>query len=62
MFSLKDLSVTDVTTTLPTSSSVTGMGAFTGLTGYMTLGLGTKPKPGVVKINETEILVTKDSE
>lgn len=62
MFSLESLTVTDITTPLPISSSVAGMGAFTGLTGYMTLGLGAKPKPGVIRISETEILITKDSE
>lgn len=37
------------------------MGAFSGLTGYMTLGLGAKAKPGLVRLNDTEALVVKDS-
>jgi hypothetical protein len=39
-----------------------GMGALTGLTGYMTLGLGAKPKPGVIRLNDDEALIIKDSE
>ena len=37
-----------------------GMGALSGLTGYMTLGLGAKAKPCVATINESEVLITKD--
>ncbi|KAE9401526.1 hypothetical protein BT96DRAFT_956547 [Gymnopus androsaceus JB14] len=36
--------------------------AFTGLSGYMTLGLGAKSKPGVVRLNEDETLILKDNE
>lgn len=39
-----------------------GMGALSGLGGYMTLGLGSKAKPCVVSIDEKEALVAKDSE
>ncbi|KAG6862806.1 hypothetical protein C0995_008382 [Termitomyces sp. Mi166 len=38
------------------------MGALSGLTGYMTLGLGAKPKPASVRISEKEALISKDSE
>lgn len=61
IFSLQSLSTTEVSTPLPVTSSVAGMGAFTGLTGYMTLGLGAKQKPGAVQVNDSEVLITKDS-
>lgn len=38
------------------------MGAFTGISGYMSLGLGAKAKPCAVTINENETLIVKDSE
>ena len=59
-FSLKTL--TPVEITLPTTTTTTtGMGAFSGLTGYMTLGLGAKAKPSLLTIKESEVLVAKDS-
>lgn len=62
LFSISTMSATDISTPLPMTTSAT-MGALTGLTGYMTLGLGAKPlKPPVVTLNESEILITKDSE
>ena len=36
------------------------MTALTGLTGYMTLGLGAKAKPAMVRVAESEILISKD--
>lgn len=62
VFSIPTLSATDISTPLPTTTTNTAMGAFSGFTGYMTLGLGAKPKPGVVQINETEVLILKDRE
>jgi hypothetical protein len=38
-----------------------GMGAFTGLGGYMSLGLGSKLKPCITNIGDAEVLVPKDS-
>lgn len=38
-----------------------GMTAFSGLGGYMTLGLGAKAKPTVIRIAEGEFLIPKDS-
>jgi hypothetical protein len=38
-----------------------GMNAFSGLGGYMTLGLGAKAKPTVLQIGEDEFLIPKDS-
>jgi hypothetical protein len=61
IFSLFSLSATDISTPALLTSSSTGMGAFTGLTGYMTLGLGAKPKPAVVQVSESEVLIVKDS-
>ncbi|KAG6884985.1 hypothetical protein C0993_006817 [Termitomyces sp. T159_Od127] len=64
MFTISTMTAVDISTPLPiTSSSSTGaMGAFSGLTGYMTLGLGAKPKPASIRINEKEVLISKDSE
>ena len=38
-----------------------GMGALSGLGGYMTLGLGAKAKPNVANVNDNEALIAKDS-
>ena len=62
IFSLQSLTTTEILTPAPATSTTAGMGALTGLTGYMTLGLGAKAKPGVVQIGESETLITKDSE
>ncbi|KAG5644651.1 hypothetical protein DXG03_008033 [Asterophora parasitica] len=64
MFSISTMTAVDITTPLPVtiSASATAMGAFTGLTGYMTLGLGAKPKPASVRVSDTEALIAKDSE
>lgn len=59
IFSLKTMTPVDVT--LPTTTTATGMGAFSGLTGYMTLGLGAKAKPSLLTIKESEVLIVKDS-
>ena len=58
IFSLKTMTPVDIT--LPTTTT-TGMGALSGLTGYMTLGLGAKAKPSLLTIKESEVLVVKDS-
>ncbi|THV01026.1 hypothetical protein K435DRAFT_718392 [Dendrothele bispora CBS 962.96] len=63
VFSLNSMSATDVTIPLPTTGpATTAASAFTGLAGYMTLGLGAKAKPAVARINETETLIVKDHE
>ncbi|KAF8071649.1 hypothetical protein FPV67DRAFT_1746459, partial [Lyophyllum atratum] len=64
MFSIPAMTATEISTPLPftTSTGTSAMGAFTGLTGYMTLGLGAKPKPACARISETEALIAKDSE
>lgn len=62
IFSIPTMSATDISTPLPMTTSTT-MGALTGLTGYMTLGLGAKAlKPPVVTVSESEALIAKDSE
>ncbi|OJA09002.1 hypothetical protein AZE42_11511 [Rhizopogon vesiculosus] len=38
------------------------MGAFSGLTGYMTLGLGAKARSGLVRLGNTEALIVKDNQ
>ena len=64
--SLKTSLTVDVTTPIPTVTSgssigTMGMGALSGLGGYMTLGLGAKEKPNVANVNDNEALVAKDS-
>ena len=60
IFSLKTMALVDIA--LPATTTATGMGAFSGLTGYMTLGLGTKAKPSLLTTKESEVLIVKDSE
>lgn len=60
IFSLKTLTPVDIT--LPAPTIAAGMGAFSGLTGYMTLGLGAKAKPSLLTTKDSEILIAKDSE
>ena len=63
---MKSSVTVDVTTPIATAASTNsigmGMGALSGLGGYMTLGLGAKAKPNVININENEALISKDSE
>jgi len=54
------MTAVDVISSLPITSSGTAMNALTGLTGYMTLGLGAKAKPAVVKVGSSEVLIAKD--
>ena len=60
IFSLKTMTTVEIT--LPATTTTTGMGAFSGLAGYMTLGLGAKAKPSLLTIKESEVLIVKDSE
>ena len=59
-FDLNTMTATDVILPVPSVAAGTGMSAFTGLTGYMTLGLGAKTKPVAVQINDNETLVVRD--
>jgi hypothetical protein len=64
VFTISTLTAVEVVIPLPTTASTTtGMAttAFTGLTGYMTLGLGAKAKPSVLPISESEVMIMKDS-
>ena len=60
MFSIPTMTAADIVIPLPTTGSSTTMNAITGLTGYMTLGLGAKAKPAVVQTAESELLMAKD--
>jgi hypothetical protein len=61
IFSLKTMTTVDITLPSTTAAAAAGMGAFSGLTGYMTLGLGSKAKPSLLTIKESEVLIVKDS-
>lgn len=62
LFNIPSMSAIDVTLPLPVATSTgMGMGAFSGLTGYMTLGLGAKAKPTIAPVGEGEVIVAKDS-
>lgn len=54
------MTAVDVVTPLPVTGSGTAMNALTGLTGYMSLGLGAKAKPGVVRVADSEFVIAKD--
>ncbi|KAH6909213.1 rab guanyl-nucleotide exchange factor [Coprinopsis sp. MPI-PUGE-AT-0042] len=54
------MTASDISTPLPVTASSSAMGAFTGLTGYMTLGLMSKPKPIAAHIKDSEVIITKD--
>jgi len=60
IFSLKTMTPVEITS--PSTTTATRMGAFSVLTGYITLGLGAKAKPSLLTINESEVLIVKDSE
>jgi hypothetical protein len=66
IFSLENSTVVDVTmpVLVPTapSSSGLGMGTFSGLSSYMSLGLGGKnAKPALARVGEGEVVVVKES-
>lgn len=54
------MTAVDISTPLPITSSGTAMNALTGLTGYMTLGLGAKAKPATLSVKDGEALISKD--
>ncbi|KAJ7086162.1 hypothetical protein B0H15DRAFT_987519 [Mycena belliarum] len=68
IFSIPTMSGTEVSIPLPVTAAGTGMGAFTaglggyGLGGYMSLGLGHKPKPAAIQISDSEAMILKDNE
>lgn len=64
LYSLKSRATTDIVTPIHPGSSSTsiggmGMGAFSGLGGY--IGLGAKAKPCVLRIDDNEGFIAKDS-
>ncbi|KAI5892828.1 uncharacterized protein SCHCODRAFT_02627226 [Schizophyllum commune H4-8] len=64
-FDIPRMTVTDISTPPPPQPSTTtamGVGAFTGLSGYMALALGARQKPEVLQVAENEGLITKDTE
>ncbi|KNZ73327.1 Vam6/Vps39-like protein [Termitomyces sp. J132] len=64
LFTISTMTAVEISTPLPITSSASAgaMGALSGLTGYMTLGLGAKPKPASVRISEKEVVISKDSQ
>ena len=56
------MSAADIALPVPVSTSGTAMNALSGLTGYMTLGLGVKAKPAVVQVTQSGVLLAKDGE
>ena len=58
VFSISKLTTIDVVLPVATTAS---MGAFSGLSNYMMLGLGAKAKPNLVRMSDNEALVVKDS-
>ncbi|KAG7089926.1 hypothetical protein E1B28_011558 [Marasmius oreades] len=62
IFSLDKLTATEVTMPLPAAGGPSTIGTLSGLTGYMTLGLGAKAKPGVVRLNDDDTLILRDNE
>lgn len=60
IFSIPTMTAVDINTPLPITSSGAAMNALTGLTGYMTLGLGAKAKPAAISVKDSEALIAKD--
>ncbi|KIY68727.1 hypothetical protein CYLTODRAFT_436489 [Cylindrobasidium torrendii FP15055 ss-10] len=61
IFDMNTLTATELVLPAP-STTATALGTLTGLTGYMTLGLGAKAKPVVIQLNDAETVVFKDNE
>ena len=66
LFSLDTMSTIEIASAPTTSKTGTGignvgMGAFSGLGGYMTLGLGSKLRPCVTTVGDAQVLIAKDS-
>lgn len=66
LFSLDTMSTIEIASAPATIKSVAGignvgMGALSGLGGYMTLGLGSKLRPCVTNVGDAQVLVAKDS-
>ncbi|GJJ08147.1 hypothetical protein Clacol_002355 [Clathrus columnatus] len=62
MLSLDKMEIVEIELPITNPATNLGMGAFSGLGGYMTLGLGAKErKPAVVGLEKDEVLVPKDN-
>ncbi|SRR6266404_6487982 len=66
LFSLVTMSTIEISFASTTNKSGVGisnvgMGAFAGLGGYMSLGLGAKLRPCVTHVGDSEVLIAKDS-
>jgi hypothetical protein len=66
LFSLATMSTIEIASASATNKSGAGignvgMGAFAGLGGYMSLGLGAKLRPCVTNVGDAEVLIAKDS-
>ncbi|KAH0832903.1 hypothetical protein J3R83DRAFT_11855 [Lanmaoa asiatica] len=67
IFSLENSTVVDITIPAPVptapSSSGLGMGTFSGLSSYMSLGLsGKTAKPGLARVGEGEVVVVRENQ
>lgn len=60
VFSETNMTVMDVQIPAPVATTSTS-GTFGNLGGYMTLGLGAKAKPCLIRVNDSETLLVKDS-
>lgn len=66
LFSLNSMSIIEIYSAPTTTKSGAGIGnvgmsAFTGLGGYMTLGLGSKLRPCLTNVGDENVLIVKDS-
>ncbi|KAF7985633.1 hypothetical protein HWV62_2139 [Athelia sp. TMB] len=62
VFSVTTMTAVDVS--MPTQAAATTSvgGAFSGLSGYMTLGLGSKPKPTALRLSDKETVIAKENQ
>jgi hypothetical protein len=62
LFNLTTMAASEITLPpAPVTVSSTARGAFTGLSGYMSLGFRAKTKPCAVAMSGLEVLIVKDS-
>lgn len=67
LFSLETMSASELTLPSASASAASaignmGMGALTGLGGYMSLAMGAKVKPVLLKMEDGVVLVPRDSQ
>lgn len=61
VFSVTTMTAVDVSTPTQAAATTSVGGAFSGLSGYMTLGLGSKPKPTALRLSDKETVIAKES-